>query len=663
MEQQMDLDATPVWERNMNPEQLAAIRHQDGPLALLAQAGSGKTRALVHRIARMVAEGTRPSKILAVTFSKKAADEMNERLDQLGVEGARVGTWHSLCLEILREEGYEDWKIDEGGRAGMILKDVLGYRAMDWRGADAGEVERFIGWCKAHGERADSKFAADLATERYVVMGDAANYLQAYRLYQKQVEAEKLLTFDDFLLFAYEVLSIEANRQKWAARWKYLLQDEAQDANLVQVRIAELLARDHRNYLVVGDVAQAIYGFRGSSPLHLHNFAGAWQAETVVMNRNYRSGRAIVDVANKVIAPAAVRLPTDMLGERDAEGSVAVRACDDLDDEGAELAEWAKNLAQTGAKLSDVCVLYRTNAQSRAVEEALLNKRIAYVVIGGTSFYERKEVKDLLAYLRVAAGRDNDGEESLRRSINAPFRFLGKAFVDKVLRARGTLDQRIRQACNEAGVQYRQRQSAEMYSTLVATIQVQMQQAGIEGRDASKSKPHNILTHLVDTTRYIDWLEKESGSEGTENSRGANVREMVRIAERFDTVGELLDYVDEMQAAAKRKMRGDKGERVTLMSIHRSKGLEWPHVWVCGCNELVLPHGMGDLEEERRLMYVAVTRARDELVLSYVRKFAYREGVRDAFPSCFLRDAGLLGSMQDVARAAGAMDLIADGQS
>lgn len=639
---QLDLDATPVWERNMNPEQLAAIRHTSGPCRLLAQAGSGKTRALVHRIARLVAEGVDPSDILAVTFSKGGAEEMNERLKDLGVKDARVGTWHSLCLQILKEDKARgwDWEMGEGvdGKAKTILKEVLGYKHMNWKDADLGEVQRYIGWCKAHLADPGSEFALDAAADMFhggTGRSDGAELAdEAHTRYQAIIEERGLLTFDDFLVFAYKHLSIEENRAKWAARWNHVLQDEAQDENLAQKTIAELLARDHRNYMKIGDTAQSIFAFRGSSPTHLANFEQEWpDAVTIIMNRNYRSGSAIVDAANKIIAPAAVRIPTDMVAERGVEGSVKVQKCEDLDDEGAAFAAWIYELVSGGQPLSSICALFRTNAQSRALEEALLNKRIPYQVVGGTSFYNRREVRDLLAYLRVAAGRD-EGDD-VKRCINAPFRYLGSAFVERVQDAKGPLTQRVLRAAEGAGIQRRQKDSALEWVNIVEGIKRAIEQE-------KPLKPSELLNGIINRTGYVSWLEREQGEESIDSSHAANVRELVRISERFDTVVELLDYLDEMEAASRRKNKNDKQEKVLLMSIHKSKGLEWPHVWVCGCNELVLPHGKGDPEEERRLMYVATTRARDALVLSYVRRFAMREGVREAEPSRFLRDAGLL---------------------
>ena len=262
------------------------------------------------------------------------------------------------------------------------------------------------------------------------------------------------------------------------------------------------------------------------------------------------------------------------------------------------------------------------------------------MVVGGTSFYERKEVKDLLGYLRVASGRDATGE-AIKRCINAPFRFLGSAFVERVMGAakdRGpgpSWTDVVRDVCRGPGVQGRQVESALGWARLVEAVGQQV----FDG-----AKPGVVLNDLVGRTRYVDWLEKEEGQESVENSRSSNVRELVRVAERFGTAGELLDYIDETVRASRRQ-REDRqagGERVLLMSVHKSKGLEWPNVFVSGCNEKILPHARGDIEEERRLMYVAVTRARDSLVLSYVDEFATRAGVMAAAPSRFLKDAGLV---------------------
>jgi DNA helicase-2/ATP-dependent DNA helicase PcrA len=636
--------ALPVWERDMNPEQLEVIRHEQGPIAVLAGAGSGKTRALVHRIARLIGHtGVPAQRVCAVTFSTKAATEMNERLRALGVEDARVGTWHSLCLQILKEDRTEwaGWNVDDKDSHKTIVKQALGYQFLNWKDADLGDVRSYIGICKANLFAPGGEDARELA--RTMFAHNAGRAAEAFTISQKLTEERGLLTFDDFLVFAHQHLSIEENRQRWAGRWDYVLQDEAQDANKAQCEIARLLAKDHRNYMIVGDTRQAIYSFRGSTPDYLAEFAEEWSAKLVHMDSNYRSGKAIVKVANEIIRLATTYTPTDMIAMRDVEGSVKVAASPDLDGEAHNFVGWTQDIVAHGGKYSDVTCLFRTNAQSRALEEALLSAKIPYVIVGGTSFYERKEVKDLLAYLRVAADLDDDGD-ALRRCINAPFRYLGTAFVERVSRRADSRGGRswaelVRAVSQEAGIQRRQQASVEEWAGIVEEV------ARVISSDAAEeARPESLLTWVVNRTRYIEWLTRDEGEESISTSHGANVRELIRVAGRFDTVQELLAYIKQSIESARRQ-RSDKqsgGERVLLMSIHRSKGLEWPNLWVAGCNEKVLPHAYGDIEEERRLAYVAATRARDNLVLSYVRSFATGEGIKDAHPSRFLVEVGLI---------------------
>lgn len=653
----------PVWERGMNAEQLEAINHGHGPLRLLAAAGSGKTRVVVHRIMRLVqAEHVDPGAILAVTFSKKAALEMNDRLEQLGCEGARVGTWHSLCLQILREDRTEEgsWTIEDSGRGTStkpILKDVLGYRGMNWAGADFNAIKSFIGKCKANLFDPDSQGAKDLATQ--IFRFNAGRACEAFDRYNCQIREKCLLTFDDYLVFTAKHLENEDTRRAWASRWDYLIQDEAQDANFAQKTIANLLARDHQNYMAVGDVFQAIYGFRGSTPAFLADFESEWtDAKTIWLGRNYRSGAKIIDAANGIVRPARVPgyEPRDMIASRGVDGTAVAHVSEDLDGEAVSFVTWVKELTRTGENTyGDITALFRTNAQSRALEEQLLGARIPYVVVGGTSFYERTEVRALLGYLRVAA---ECGEiEDIKRCINAPFRFLGHAFVDRVMAAAdGGADINwtllVDRVAQQAGLQARQRASAADWCRLIddASERIRIaQRPNASEAEKDRARPTTILGDIVRVTRFIEWLTKEEGEESIESSGAANIREMIRVAARFPTVRELIAYVDGTIRAAKKQREGGQagGDRVLLMSVHRSKGLEWPHVWVSGFNEMILPHVRGDEEEERRIAYVAATRARDSLVLSYVRTLATRAGIKDAQPSRFLRDTGLIEPDQD----------------
>lgn len=685
--------------RGLNPEQLQVVRHVLGPLLVAAVAGAGKTKALVARIARLVlVEGIEGSLILALTFSTKAAKEMNERLAKLLPELlARVGTFHSLAFQFLREEwrDFDSWEVDDRDRYRMCVKDALGWRGMKWDSADLTTVGQFIGLCKAQCAIAGSDAARNLAVEFRAKLPcnqrNVALLCEAYsRAEQLRVE-RRLITFDDMLLEMWRAMSEdEATRARWASRWEFVMQDESQDENPVQRAICELLARDHRNYMIVGDPAQSIYGFRGSDPSGMLAFEGKWAAHVIRMNRNYRSGDEIIRVANRVLdaMPAETHLGMQIKAERGEPGRVTVHRAPDADGEADAVCTTIREMHTDGAKYSGMAVLYRTNAQSRALEEKLLGARVPYVVIGGLSFYERKEVKDLLAYLRIAAGRGK--YDDVRRCINAPFRFLGKEFtgrIEDVADQRGSLrdgkgaDFWIEVVRGVTGrLQERQRVSviewcglieemaraideqreriAEYRATMSDADVAQALNMGdvpldapgdsdpdaVHGEKRWEARPERLLENLLQETGYIKWITRDEGTESPENNRVSNVRELVRAAGRFGTVDELLDYIEETTRAA-RSQADEQGpaDRVTLMSIHRSKGLEWPTVFVIGVSEKILPHGKAhDDTEERRLFYVACTRARDTLAISSIAAAAYGANVVDLAPSRFLAEAGLV---------------------
>lgn len=628
-----------VWLQNMNDEQLQVIAHVEGPLQVLAQAGSGKTRALVHRVARLVLEvGISAERIFAVTFSRAGAGEMEKRLRMLGVD-ANVQTWHAFALRVLREDStrYAQWEVDEKDRAKFHVKDALGFKQLNWKDADLTKVRRFIGYCKANLWFPDSEECADFARKEFGRMGPTA--VRAYALSQASIEAAGILTFDDMLVYCWQHLLIEENRDRWAAHFDFVLQDEAQDQNQVQRSIGEQLARTHRNYMIVGDPAQSIYGFRGSKPDYIMSFEEEWEATRVAMFRNYRSGKAIVAFANAIIRSGKVRLPEDMSAERGVEGSAKIVAAADLEDEAKQFVAHVQALNADAVPYKDITALFRTNAQSRALEDALLRTKTPYVIVGGTNFYNRKEVKDLLGYLRVAAQQDPEGD-GVKRCINAPFRFLGAKFTERLM-ARGAPDgdwaKAVQAVASEQGIQSRQVQSANEWAALItSTTAIIESSSEDEGEESARMRsPAWLLQRIVRDTKYLEWIRKEEGDESIESSHQANVRELLRVAEAFSTVPEMLDYVQKNIEDSTKQKRGQK-DRVTLMSIHKSKGLEWPHVWIVGCNEKILPHAKGDIEEERRLMYVAVTRARETVTCSWVARLATAGGVSEAEPSRFL---------------------------
>jgi DNA helicase-2/ATP-dependent DNA helicase PcrA len=603
--------------------------------------------------------GANPRRILAVTFSKKGADEMNERLERLiGQSGARVGTFHSLAYQILREEGRcEGWTVDDRDRYRYCIKDATGFRGMKWNQADVTLLSHYISLCKCNLARPYSDRAIELAHEIRARKPSAATnielMLQAYDAAEELRKERLLLTFDDMLFDACELLASDNDcRCRWASKWSYVLQDEAQDQNLGQLLLGELLAKDHRNYMLVGDPAQTIFTWRGARPEKLLGFEKTWGAKKVIMHRNYRCGQEVIDVANKVLHAMApeTRLDTTMACELGTHSHISCTVHEDMDAEGQAVADKIQALLADGEyQPRDIFVLYRTNAQSRSPEEGLLANRIPYQIIGGVNFYQRREVRDLLAYLRLAEGR---GElDDVTRCINSPFRYLGKAFVDRVreaakdARARARKEGKrvsyphlIRLICKETGLQQRQRYSAEDWADLIESTHAAI------NHETAPTPPAAILEKIVQTTQYTQWLTRDEGEESTENSRVSNVRELIRAASKFPTTAELLDYIDKTLAASQSQRRKNAKDpnKVTLTTCHRSKGMERKVVFLIGANEGILPHARcEDVEEERRLFYVACTRAMQQLHISCVYGAALGNRVLYLDPSRFLQEGGL----------------------
>jgi DNA helicase-2/ATP-dependent DNA helicase PcrA len=641
-----------------NPEQQQAIIHNEGPAIVLAGAGSGKTRSVVHRVAYLVrVEKVDAAGILAVTFSKAAADEMNARLVALlGETQARIGTFHSWSWEVVRNErpAYKEWKVDDRDRYRTLIKDAVGFRHLNWRDADVTKLSSYIGYAKAEAAKPGSAESLELARGKFAFGWQSQQADAAFAQAEKLRLDERLITFDDMLTMALDLMDDPGVLGRWMGRYTHVIQDEAQDVNRVQNELARKVASAHRNYMVVGDSQQAIYGFRGARPDYILKFEQDWPGAKVIhLHRNYRSGSRIINAANRIIDTSPSKLPFSLSPERGIEGQIDFTLRSDMDDEGDHVVERIQESLGDGHSYRDCAVLYRTNAQSRGPEEKLLSAKIPYVVIGGTNFYDRKEVKDLLAYLRLGEGRGT--ADDVRRCINSPFRFLGKVFVERLMGTLGdplSWTERVRETSRQAGIQRRQQDSAEAWSRILEATALDI---------ASGTEPMKVLDELVQATGYVEWLRMNEGEESPENSRISNVKELVRAAGRFKTVTELLDYIDEVvKSARKAKAGADSGEqpnRVKLMSIHRSKGLEWPVVFVIGMNEGILPHGRTDNEdEERRLAYVAVTRGRDVVHCSAVRSAAVGAKVVELAVSRYAIDAGLVdvqpepvGGVSDVA--------------
>lgn len=629
----------------LDPGQVDAATHDEGPALVAAVAGSGKTLALTRRIAYLVQHrGVASARVLALAFNAEAAATMQTRAEAL-VPGlrARIGTFHSLAFEIARNEvrGLAEWRVDARNEYRFCIKDAIGYQGMRWGQADVTWLAHLFAYAKNELARPGSDRFKELTKAAYArrpgPTTDPRRVQEAYERTEELRRERLLLTFDDMLLEACTVLADETVRQRWANRYDRVLLDEGQDRNTAQEFLGEALARDHRNYMLIGDPGQAIYSWRGALPARLVAFAAEWGARIIRLERNYRSARAIVNTANAVLEamPPATRLDVTLQATRATDGDIVATRYRTFDDEAHGVVRRIQELRADGADWSDIAVLYRTNAQSRAPEEYLISHRIPYRVIGGTNFYVRREVTDLLAYLRVLRGGTLD---AATRSLGAPMRYLGKKFTDRLAVAAAATPEpdwpALVRATADAlpSLNTGQVHAAHTWASLIESLRQS---------DAAGTPPARLLDTIISATGYTRWLLNEEGTESTENNRISNVRELVRAAGRFRTSAELLRYVSLTALNSQRNAKQPKPNAVTLSSIHVAKGLEWPAVFVLGCNELVLPHVHGDVDEERRLFYVATTRARDMLFYSCIAEAMLSHGRAELDPSRFLAEAGV----------------------
>jgi DNA helicase-2/ATP-dependent DNA helicase PcrA len=404
--------------------------------------------------------------------------------------------------------------------------------------------------------------------------------------------------------------------------------------------------------MCIGDPTQSIFGFRGSIPKSLFEFQKKYDATVIQMNKNYRSVASILGAANGVIGSmdSENHLGVLLEGVRSDNYNISTTVYSDQDEEGCEITSEIMSLHASGVNLSDIVVLYRTNSQSRGVEEFLISNSVPYVVVGGTNFYNRKEIKDLISYLRVAT--DSGGEDAFKRCINSPFRYLGNVFKDKVVGSRMPHENWatvVRRVADTEKLQYRQKTSVYEWSGLIDGIQrsIKIRESSTYADDrVRKHMPAALLERIIKETSYIKYLTRDEGAETVENNRVSNIRELVRSSERFTSVKEFLDYVDDTVELSQKSKNDRSSNRVTLCTLHKSKGLEWNNVFILGVNEDILPHWKAeDIEEERRLFYVGVTRTRDNLNISCVKRAAFAKGVKEMEPSRFIEESGLGGTL------------------
>jgi DNA helicase-2/ATP-dependent DNA helicase PcrA len=641
----------------LNPAQREAVTATEGPVLVLAGAGSGKTRVITYRLAHLVAQGGEPGSILAVTFTNKAADEMRERAAALlrrtgGDAGAIwLATFHSFCARLLRREAKaaglrRDFPIYDADDQAAAVKQAVKNLKLPDRAWTPRELAARISNAKIRGEQPEDLAAA---AQREAETEVASVYAE----YQRILAQAGALDFDDLLVRAVELLEDKADvRERWRRRFGYLHVDEYQDTNRPQYELLRLLAGEQANLCVVGDEDQAIYGWRGADVENILRFHEDFPGARVIrLEENYRSTQPILDAASGVVANNRRRLGKTLRATRGAGPPVEYFEAADAQGEAEYVTgEIARKLRESAdARLA---VLYRTNAQSRPFEDALRRQSVSYIVLGGMSFYQRAEVKDTLAWVRLAV---NPGDDiALARVINVPPRGIGQTTLERLREraaaANTSLWEALESLIAEAGG--KRLAALEDFRELLTGL-----------REAyGKEPPAEFLRRVLRRTGYLDWLMQQETPEA--EARAENLGELVNaVAELGEgaegDAGESFQEFLDRTALVSDADGYDAQARVVLMTLHTAKGLEVDEVFLCGLEEGLFPHARsldsGDVEEERRLCYVGMTRARDRLVLTSAqsRRSYGEDRFAASVPSRFLSEipAGLLatvaGSMAD----------------
>lgn len=631
----------------LNEQQKEAVLHTEGPLLILAGAGSGKTRVLTHRIAYLIEEkGVNPWNILAITFTNKAAGEMRERVDNLvgfGSESIWVSTFHSMCVRILRRHidllGFDtNFTIYDTDDQKTLMKDVCKLLQID---------------TKIFRERsllaAISQAKNELITPeefRIQAQGDFSRQKIAsvYEEYEKQMRANNALDFDDLLVKTVQLFQTQADvLDYYQERFRYIMVDEYQDTNTVQFELVRLLSAKYRNLCVVGDDDQSIYKFRGANIRNILDFEQVFpDAKVIKLEQNYRSTSNILDAANAVIRHNHGRKDKTLWTDNGEGKKINVRQFDTAFDEAEYIVGDIKERVEKGeAAYNDHAILYRTNAQSRMFEEKFVTANIPYKIVGGINFYARREIKDLLAYLKtIDNGRD---DLAVRRIINVPKRGIGLTSINRVQEYALGREISFYEALRAVDLIPNIGRGASRLESFVALIEHFK-------TDAEEMTISELMQEIIEETGYIESL-KEEGTEEAEN-RIENIDELIsKIAayeeacEDRDEPATLNGFLEEVALVADIDSLDESNDYVVLMTLHSAKGLEFPHVYLAGMEDGIFPSYMTitaddpeEVEEERRLCYVGITRAEEELTLTCARRRMIRGETQYNKMSRFLKE-------------------------
>jgi DNA helicase-2/ATP-dependent DNA helicase PcrA len=607
----------------LNEPQREAVTHGDGPLLILAGAGSGKTRVLTHRIAYLIAtDHAKPNEIIAITFTNKAAGEMRDRAGMLvgrRVRAMWVMTFHSACARMLRADAHRlgytrQFTIYDQADSRRLIKRCLDDLGVDPKRFTPGAIGHEISDAKnklrdadAYGQMVGSFFEQTVA--------------DVYHQYERELHRMNAMDFDDLLVRSVNVLELFPEvRERYANGFRHVLVDEYQDTNHAQYRWLQLLAGEHRNLMVVGDDAQSIYGFRGADITNILEFEDEFtDAKVIKLEQNYRSTQTILDAANAVIRNNRGQMPKSLWTELGQGDPIKVRELDDEHAEARFVTGEIQRLVDEGTSRAEVAVFYRTNAQSRVLEDTLVRAEIPYQVIGGTKFYERAEIKDAIAYITVLLNPQDVG--AFTRIVNSPRRGIGSTSMSRVLGFANTVGSSIWDAASEpTQVPGLGAAAIKAFTRFMGTMHT------LRERAEAEIPVSQLLNELLRETGYLEALQAERTIEA--QGRIENLEELVNVAAEYDAADtgaekSLGEFLQQIALVADADTRSDDEGLVTMMTLHNAKGLEYPIVFMIGCEEGVFPHSRaideGGLEEERRLCYVGITRAERDLYVTYAR--------------------------------------------
>jgi len=626
-----------ILPQQLTPSQRKAVFHTEGPLLVLAGPGSGKTRVITCRIAALIDSGIKPYNICAITFTNKAAEEMRQRAIALGASGgAHISTFHSLCVRILRQ--YADkagikanFSVYDEADQNKCIKQAVKDCELDATNFPPARMLEHISKLKNSLIDVDA-FKAQADGFRLETMS------KIYARYQRILAERNGLDFDDLLMKTAFLLEAQPDVCcELGNRFKFLLIDEYQDTNHAQYRIAKALVSQHNNICATGDPDQSIYRWRGADLRNILDFEQDWPDATIVkLEENFRSKPEILGVADKLIAENKNRKPKKLIAIKPPVGKVVLTQFEDETEEAEAVTQQVKELTDEGASLKDIAVFYRVNAMSRVLEEAFIQNKIPYQIVRGVEFYNRKEIKDLLAYLKILVNPDD--EIALLRIINTPSRGIGKTTIDRVRAYAARHSISFFEALKQAeSIDFLSKGSQAKLAVFINMLE--QFKKDISGKVAPLAERIFVKSGLAESLR----------SAGEEDAI-ENVNELINSAAQYDQQTEiptLLDYIQQISLFSDVDRYDTSSKRVALMTLHAAKGLEFENVFIVGLEEGLLPHEKSntddqeDLEEERRLFFVGITRAEVGLHISYARYRTIRGQMLRTIRSQFLDELGI----------------------